>query len=279
MADSASPAVTRSLDILRLLAARPEPVPASAIARALSLPRSTTYRLLGILIDGGFVQQLPEERRYGLGVAAFEIGSAFSRQAGLARLARPLLARLVDTTGHNAHLAVLHGADVLYLIEERAPGRATLVTDVGVRLPSHLTASGLAMLAELPAAQVRALFPGPQSFVHRHTPGPGRLTELRAELIRVRSRGYAREVETVSPELASVAAGVLDHRGYPVAAVSLTYPLADSEHLEIRLAVAACDCAADLSTRIRGGRPRRPHGPATDPGQTSGSADPTAARR
>ena len=64
-----------------------------------------------------------------------------------------------STPGHSAHLAVLHGHDLLYVVEERAPGRPSLVTDVGVRLPAHLTASGRAILAALPAAQVRALFP------------------------------------------------------------------------------------------------------------------------
>ena len=109
------------------------------------------------MAEEGFVTHLPEERRYGLGVAAFEIGSAYSRQEPLQRLARPLMARLVDVR-HTAHLAVLHGREVLYVVEERAPGRP-LVTDVGVRLPAQLAASGRAMLAALPAAQVRALFP------------------------------------------------------------------------------------------------------------------------
>ena len=121
----------------------------------------------------GFVTHLPEERRYGLGVAAFELGSAYTRQEPLQRIARPVLARLVDATTHNAHLAVLHGRDVLYVVEERAPGRPPLVTDVGVRLPAHLTASGLAMLAALPPAQVRALFPSRAAFVQRHGVGPG----------------------------------------------------------------------------------------------------------
>ena len=76
-------------------------------------------------------------------------------------------------TTHNAHLAVLHGRDVLYVVEERAAGRPPLVTDVGVRLPAHLTASGLAMLAALPPAQVRALFPSRAAFVQRHGIGPG----------------------------------------------------------------------------------------------------------
>ena len=48
---------------------------------------------------------------------------------------------------------------MLYVIEERAPGRPPLVTEVGVRLPAHLTASGRAILAALPTAQVRALYP------------------------------------------------------------------------------------------------------------------------
>ena len=153
------PAARQVLALLQALARQPGAVPAAALARDLGLPRSTTYHLLAELVDAGFVVHLPEERRYGLGVSAFEIGSAYSRQEPLARLARPLLARLVDAVGNSAHLAVLHGREVLYVVEQRAPGRPPLVTDVGVRLPAQLTASGRAMLADLPPAQVRALFP------------------------------------------------------------------------------------------------------------------------
>ena len=63
--------------------------------------------------------------------------------------------------GHSAHLAMLHGRDVLYVLEERAPGRPPLVTDVGVRLPAHLTASGRAILAALPASAGPGALPGP----------------------------------------------------------------------------------------------------------------------
>ena len=151
------PAATRALRVLRFLASQPDPVPIEAIMRSCDLPRSTAYHLINAMIDEGFVAHLPEERRYGLGVAAFEVGSGYSRQEPLQRIARRLLAELVDRTKHNAHLAVLHGRDVLYVVEERAPGRPPLVTDVGVRLPAHLTASGRAILAALPAG------PGPRA--------------------------------------------------------------------------------------------------------------------
>ena len=145
-----APAASAALDILELLASRGEPVPATSIARSLGLPRSSVYHLLSVLTARGYVTHLPDERRYGLGIAAYELGSAFQRQEGLARLARLPLDRLVSATGHNAHLAILHGRDVLYVVEERAPGRPPLVSDVGVRLPAHLTASGRAILADPP---------------------------------------------------------------------------------------------------------------------------------
>src|SRR5690606_41898200 len=111
------------------------------------------------LVEEGSGTPPPEEHRYGLGTASLALGSAYARQAPLARLARPVVARLVETTGESAHLAVLNGREVLYLVEQRAPRRPTLVTDVDVRLPAHLTASGRAVLAGPPPAPVRAPFP------------------------------------------------------------------------------------------------------------------------
>src|SRR5690349_24270819 len=223
-----APAATHALKVLRLLARHAAPLPASAIARELGLPRSSTYHLLGVLKDEGFVVHLPAERRYGLGVAAFELGSAYERQEPLRRIAAPALARLVAATEQNGHFAVLHHRDVLYVIEERAPGRPSLVTDVGVRLPAQLTASGRAMLAALPAAQVRALFPSPEAFVTRHEAGPRTISALRRLLADVRRTGYAVEDGEVTPGFASVAVAVLDHARHPVAGVAVTFPCSAS---------------------------------------------------
>ena len=159
------PAATAALRVLRFLSGQPVPVSATHIAGALGLPRSSAYHLLAAMADEDFVVHYPEDRTWGMGIAAWEVGHGFARQEPLARLARMPLARLVDRVGQSAHLVVLHGADVLYVIEERAPGRPPLVTDVGVRLPAHLTASGRAILASLPAAQVTAALSG-QGGVH-----------------------------------------------------------------------------------------------------------------
>lgn len=220
------PAAQQTLAILRYLSTQAGPVPAASLVRELALPRSTVYHLLGTLVDAGFVTHVPEDRRYALGLAAYELGTGYTRQAPLARVARVPLADLVDRCHHSAHLAVLHGREVVYVLEERAPGQAPLVSDVGVRLPATLTATGRAMLAQLPAAQVRALFPDPASYVIRTGSGPRSPSALRALLVDVRRRGYATEDGEVSSGFASLAAPVFDHSGHPVAAVAVTFPAA-----------------------------------------------------
>jgi len=250
------PAARNAVRVLAFLASQAGPSSAAAIAQRLELPRSTVYHLLAVLSAERFVTHLAEERRYGLGLAALGLGSAYARQAPLTRLARPIVARLVDATGQSAHVAVLHGREVLYLVEERAPGRPTLVTEVDVRLPSQLTASGRAILAGLPAAQVRALFPSPATFADRTGTGPRSLRELRELLREVRRRGYATEDGDVTTGLASVAHAAIDHTGRPVAGIALTFLATEvSGERRAQLAAAAGDAAAELSRRL-GSRPR-----------------------
>ena len=85
------PAAPSTLRILRFLASRKGPVAASSIGTALELPRSSVYHLLAVMTEQGFVVHLPEERLYGLGIAAFELSSAYTRQDPMARLGEPLL--------------------------------------------------------------------------------------------------------------------------------------------------------------------------------------------
>ncbi|MGW9350404.1 transcriptional regulator, IclR family [Nocardiopsis flavescens] len=247
------PAATRALRLLRFLATRSGPVSAAAIAAGLGIPRSSVYQLLEAMAEEGFVVHLPEERRWGLGVAAFEIGSAYLRHDGMERLARPLLTRLTEATGATSHLGVLHGADTLYLLKEQPPHAPPLITGVGVRLPAHLTASGRAMLALLPRAQVRALYPAQAAFTDRTGRGPAAPAELRRVLAEEARQGWSLEDGQVTEGFVSVAAAALDHNGRPAAAISLTVPRARPVTPQA-LAGRVRDAAAELTRRL-GGRP------------------------
>ncbi|MFJ2618923.1 IclR family transcriptional regulator [Glutamicibacter sp. NPDC087344] len=216
------PAAKNVLSVLRYIAAQATPVGAGAIVRDVGLPRSTTYHLLAALIEEGFVVHLPEERKYALGVTAHELGTGYSRQAPLQRIARFPMQQLVARTKRTAHLAIMHGRDVIYVIEERAKRQAELVTNPGVRLPAHLTASGRAMLATYSAEQLTALYPGPEAFPTRYERGVHSVEALNELLSQIRAAGYSWEQDEVTKGFSSIAVPVRDHAGHAVASVTLT---------------------------------------------------------
>ena len=249
------PAARSALGVLRLLAARSGPVPASTIARELGVPRSSVYQLLKVMLDEGFVLHYPEDHAYGLSGLVSEIGTSALQSERLARLAKPMLDRLVASLGLPvvAHLAVLGGADVVYAARVQGFRAPTTVSAIGVRLPAHLTATGRAMLALLPAGQVRALYPSREALIRRHDAGPSSLAELDALLGSTRDRGWAVEEGDVTAEYGSVGASAIDRNGYPAAAIGLTFRLVAMDAAGwTQLGEAARRTADALTARLTG---------------------------
>lgn len=246
------PSVRNTASVLRLLASNSRPIPASAIARHVGMPRSSTYQLLQVLVDEGLVAHIPETHNYSLGIGVFELGSAYLRKSPLEHLAQPILAKLVQRTSHAAQLGILHGREVLYLLKEQPATPTTLVTGVGVRMPAHLTASGRSMLGLLPRTQLLALFPSSESFVDRTGVGPSNLRELRSDLAREHDRGWALEEGAVSEGLTTIAAAAHELSGRPAASLGISFrseAVAGDEYPA--LAARVMDAAAELSARLR----------------------------
>ena len=236
------PAAHNVLRILALLSTTDAPISATRIQRELGLPRSTTYHLLRELEDSGFVVHLHKPSTYGLGLASYRMAQAYTTQQPLVRLAAKPLARIAQVAGGSAHLTRLAGSEIVYLHEVRAPGAVSLVTQVGVRLPSLLTASGRIMLAQLPEAELRAAYNS--SGEHRH------YSEIKQELSAYRRQGYATEREAVSRGQESVAVAVLDHLARPAAALAVTFPV-DSVDTQ-RLVTALAEAASGLREKFFG---------------------------
>lgn len=275
---TAVPAARNTLRIIRYLAGHSGPVRAATMGRDLGLPRSSLYHLLRVLQDEGFVVHSPEHQGFALAPLLGEIGSSVLASNALARLAGPVLERLVAETKLPvvAHLGVLQHTDVVYASKVAAARAPAVVTSIGVRLPAHLTATGRAMLAALPDAQFQAIYartgsrdgsaeaaaraPGsgalsaaPNRLPRRTSRGPASVAALEYLLVETRTRGWATEDGDIDLAYASVAAVVLDHNDYPAAAIGLTFrrTLVD-EAQWARFGRAVAAAAATLSRRIRG---------------------------
>jgi DNA-binding IclR family transcriptional regulator len=237
----------RLLAVLELLAKHACPVPTMMIARECAIPKSSLHHLLNVMRARHFVTYYEVERAWGLGVSVFEIGSAYLRSAPLQRMGRHLLIELTQRTGETSHLAMLHGTEVLYIDKEQPIGSATkLVTEIGVRLPAHLTAVGRAILAECTEAQVRAIYAN-NALVLRTGHGPTSVDGLLRDLVEVRARGIAYDVEMVTPGISCLAAPVFSHEGVPIAAIGITYVSAQRSDPSVQLAV---DVVREVSRRL-----------------------------
>ena len=248
------PAASRTLAVLQALGRFGQPTTAAALAQKVGIPRSSIYQLLEVLEAEGFVIHFEEESRWGLGVAAFELGSAYLRHDPLERVARPILAKLARNAeklvAAVAQVGVLHGAETLYLLKELPTQPVSVVTEVGVRLPAHLTASGRALLAQNSSAQLKAIF-GTKDVVNRTGSGPKNLRELNTVLASERAQGFAFEQGHISSGYASIAAAAKNHLQIPIASLALTFR---QEHTSIELVEALSllvkNSADELSKRL-----------------------------
>lgn len=223
MASSSIKSAERVLAILDLLARSARPVPTRTISLECDIPKSSTHHLLNVMRDRRFVSYYEDERAWGLGVGALEVGSAYMRSAPLQRMGRPILLELTARTGDTSHLAVLRGTEVLYIDkEDPVASSARLVTEIGVRLPAHVTAVGRAILGRLPDEQVRALY-GDEPVAAEGRESPGDVESLIDGLAEVRRLGFAVDDEMVSPGISCVAAPVVSYDGAPVAAIGVTF--------------------------------------------------------
>ena len=90
---SSVPAVSYALKIVKYLAGHGGPVRASTISRDLGIPRSTTYHLMSVMQDEGFLLHSPENQAYGLSPLLADIGSAVLSSNALGQMAKPILER------------------------------------------------------------------------------------------------------------------------------------------------------------------------------------------
>lgn len=239
------PAATHTLAILRLLMTTDAPISAARIAAQLRLPRSTTYQLLKVMVDAGFVMHLKSHRTYGLGAAAYSLAQAYSTQQPLVRASTRHAQALAKLAGGSAHVSRLSsGMEVLYVLEERSATAVSLITDVGVRLAAERTASGRAMLAALPDAELKARV---------DAAGLGRQWQkIHTMVQQVRLRGWAEETEEVSVGQSSIAAAVLDHTGRPAAALAVTFAPGVGVDKHAELVTETCRRAQQVHTTLFG---------------------------
>lgn len=242
--------VERTLDILEALVELGSEVGLVEISQAVSLPLATVHRLLGTLIQRGYVKQNRANRKYALGFRALQMGSDMRQRFSLRLEARPFLQRLMQRSGESANLAVLDDGEVVYIDQAQSSRILRMFTQIGNRLPAHSTGSGKVMLAFAPPEMVEGI-------LRRHglpLRTPRTIVDLdafRRELDHIRELGYALDDEEQEEGVRCVAVPVRDESGQVVASLSISGPVTRLGDRQVQDVIPeVLDCGVKLSARL-----------------------------
>lgn len=243
----------RALTILLTLAEARRPMSFGELHRLLGWPKGSLHALLKTLEFQRFLASDADKSKYSIGLAAFEVGSAFPAHTDLRYVATPVLEALVRDVNETCHVGVLDRGEVVYIDRIESSQEVRFVAAVGRRLPAYATGVGKALLSRLTEDDVVGLYPA-----HLPSLTPTTLSTrdaLLKELRRVRETGYALDDQESTPGVRCVAVA-LAFDSTRQAAFSLTVPIQRAPMKRLHeLARRLIQAAGDIDGRVNRFRP------------------------
>lgn len=213
--------VLNALRVVEEVAAS-QPIGVGELSRRLELPKTSVQRALTTLREAGWLRQEDDgTARWSLSARVLAFGRGSARQT-LRSLSRTTMGQLSAETGETILLFVRDGDHVVAIegLDGTKPVRAH--TSVGTTAPLHASASGKAILAELPDDALEAYM---ENGLPAHTEQT--ITDpraLRSELDRIRKRGYATHRGEWLHDVAAVGAVIRGSDGRAEGALVIAAP-------------------------------------------------------
>lgn len=217
--DSYVQSFARGLSVIRAFGADAPRQTLTEVARRCGLTRAGARRILLTLQTLGYVRA--EGRLFELTPKILDLGFAYLSSQPLWQFAEPLIVQLSAEVKESSSIAVLDGADIVFVV--RVPARKVLTATLGIgsRLPAWSTAMGRVLLAALPVEERETriaqaeLVPFTNHTVRSHD-------ELRAQIEQARRQHWCLVDQELEEGVVSVAAPITGRDGKVVAAVNLS---------------------------------------------------------
>lgn len=223
-------AARRLLDVLGAFARGGGSLTLTEISRYADLPLTTTHRLVKEVVGWGGLE-LDDTGHYRLSHKILGLASSSTAAMHLRERALPHLMDLHRRTGVTVHLAVRDGRHVMFLEALRSHPNYTGQNRIGGRLPLHVSATGLVLLAHAGEEVVEEYLRLPLERYTRQTIGDE--PTLRRWLQAACADGYVVGPGFITADAASAAAAVLTPDGRVETAVGVVYPtgVADADRI------------------------------------------------
>ena len=146
---ASSSSAEKALNILLIFAPYNNEMGITDIGKKLGIHKSTTSRLVKLLVETDFLQQNPLTKKYMLGKSAFKIGTATTRSLNskLLNIAQPYLAELSQSTGESVALEMLSGTNVVLALHVEGPSHIRFNFQPGKQVPINVAAGAKVILS------------------------------------------------------------------------------------------------------------------------------------
>ena len=246
----ASPPIQRAIRLLRRIAEGDVITNMSKTARDVGIKRTTLLRLLHTLEAEHFIER-NQSQGWRIGVGLISLAAQAFSSDNLAQTAVPVLTRLSERLGLSAHLGVLDGREIVYLLR-RVPNQVFASNiRIGSRLQAHAANMGRIILAHMPPERVDRLYAGIN--LKPVTPRTATtLLQLHSQLDADREAGLAWSDGNYEAGISSVAAAIFDATNEPVAALNVSGQLAQFEGAarRVQISEAVKSAALEISQRL-----------------------------
>lgn len=206
-----APALTRGLKILDLVAGAGRGMTMSEIAEQLEVAKSSAHGLLATLVAAGYLERLPGGS-YRLGLRVVHLANARLESSDLPAEFYAIWDQHPEFHEEAAVLAVLDGADVVYIACRNSPHALGVTFRLGMRLPACCTATGKALLSTMSNADVRDFYTRHELSRLTQTSVPD-VEHLLKQLDQIRGRGYSIDDGETRDHMWSAGAPILAWEG------------------------------------------------------------------